>query len=44
MRFRSAPVALRLDDEWTTGMATRDRYLTGAVTVPLRHRYGYKDG
>jgi hypothetical protein len=44
MRFRSGPVALRLDDEWTTGMATRHRYLTGAVTVPLRHRYGYKDG
>jgi hypothetical protein len=44
MRFHSGPVALRLDDEWTTGMATRHRYLTGAVTVPLRHRYGYRDG
>ncbi|GAA3451986.1 sulfotransferase [Dactylosporangium matsuzakiense] len=41
MRFHTGPVALRLDDEWTTGMATRHRYLTGAVTVPLRHRYGY---
>ncbi|WP_432991411.1 sulfotransferase [Dactylosporangium sp. CA-233914] len=42
MRLSSGPVALRLDDEWTTGMAARHRYLTGAVTVPLRHRYGYK--
>jgi hypothetical protein len=32
-----------LDDEWTTGMSPRHRYLTGAVTVPLRHRYGYRD-
>ncbi|MGI5238222.1 hypothetical protein [Dactylosporangium sp. CA-139066] len=29
---------------WTTGMATRHRYLTGAVTAALRHRDGYKDG
>jgi hypothetical protein len=43
MRLRTGPVALRLDDEWTTEMATRHRYLTGAVTVPLRHRYGYRD-
>ncbi|GAA2336518.1 sulfotransferase [Dactylosporangium salmoneum] len=43
MRMHAGPVALRLDDEWTRGMPTRHRYLTGAVTVPLRHRYGYKD-
>ncbi|MFG2043250.1 hypothetical protein [Dactylosporangium sp. NPDC048998] len=43
MRLRSGPVPLRLDDEWATAMAPRHRYLTGAVTVPLRHRYGYRD-
>lgn len=43
VRFRSGPVRLRLDDEWTTGMAPRHRRLTGAVTVPLRRRYGYRD-
>ncbi|UWP79432.1 sulfotransferase [Dactylosporangium fulvum] len=43
VRFRSGAVPLRLDDEWTTRMPSRHRYLTGAVTVPLRHRYGYRD-
>jgi hypothetical protein len=43
MRLRQTPAPLRLDDEWTTGMSPRHRYLTGAVTVPLRHRYGYRD-
>ncbi|WP_238010117.1 sulfotransferase [Dactylosporangium sp. AC04546] len=42
MRLRSGAVPLRLDDEWTTRMPSRHRYLTGAVTVPLRHRYGYR--
>jgi hypothetical protein len=41
VRFRSGQVRLRLDDEWTTGMAPRHRRLTAAVTVPLRRRYGY---
>lgn len=43
VRFRSGTVPLRLDDEWTTGMSAGHRRLTGAVTVPLRHRYGYRD-
>ncbi|WP_344504692.1 sulfotransferase [Dactylosporangium maewongense] len=43
VRFRSGAVHLRLDDEWTRGMAPRHRRLTGAFTVPLRRRYGYRD-
>ncbi|MDG6101612.1 sulfotransferase [Dactylosporangium aurantiacum] len=43
VRFRSGAVPLRLDDEWTLSMAPRHRRLTGAVTAPLRHRYGYRD-
>ena len=43
IRFHTGPLALRLDDEWTTGMRIRHRYLTGAVTTPLRHRYGYRN-
>jgi len=42
MRMRSGSVPLQLDDEWTTEMSPHHRYLTGAVTVPLRHRYGYR--
>lgn len=41
VRFRHGAVPLQLDNAWETQMGTLDRRLTGAVTVPLRHRYGY---
>lgn len=40
-RHRSGPVRLRLDDAWRTEMSGRDAALVGAVTTPLRRRYGY---
>ncbi|MGZ4448844.1 MAG: sulfotransferase [Nocardioides sp.] len=40
-RFRSGPVALRVDDAWTTEMPARDRAVVTALTLPLLAAYGY---
>jgi Sulfotransferase family len=42
MRFSVGPVGLRLDDEWTRGMSSRDRLWVTALTSPLLRSYGYK--
>lgn len=40
-RFRSGPVRLRPDEEWTFRMRPRDRKLVTLLTLPLLARYGY---
>lgn len=40
-RFTVGDVALRLDDEWRTGISRRDAALVTAVTWPVALRYGY---
>ncbi|WP_426565829.1 glycosyltransferase [Angustibacter sp. McL0619] len=42
MRFTTGRLALSADLEWQTGMASSDRRLVGALTTPLRQRYGYR--
>ena len=41
MRFRQGDVRLRLDEDWRTGMAPRDRIVVGALSSPLLLRFGY---
>ncbi len=41
VRFRSGAVPIALDDAWTTQMGGFNRRLAGAITTPLRRRYGY---
>ncbi|MER7502083.1 sulfotransferase [Nonomuraea pusilla] len=41
MRFAVGPVELRRDDSWRAGLPARQRRLVGALTWPLRSRYGY---
>jgi hypothetical protein len=40
-RFGGSDVTIRPDDEWRTGLSTRDRRTVSALTWPLRRRYGY---
>ena len=40
-RFGGSDVTIRPDDEWRTGLSTRDRRTVNALTWPLRRRYGY---
>lgn len=42
MRFSVGPVVLRLDDEWTRGLPSRDRFWVTALTSPLLRGYGYR--
>jgi hypothetical protein len=42
MRFSIGPVGLRLDDEWTRGMSSRDRFWVTTLTSPMLRRYGYR--
>jgi Sulfotransferase family len=41
IRFQEGTVALRLDDEWRSRMATIDRSVVSALTFPWLRRYGY---
>jgi hypothetical protein len=41
MRFSVGPVRLRLDDEWTRSMSSRDRFWVTALTSPMLRGYGY---
>jgi hypothetical protein len=40
-RFQRGPTRIAADDEWRTTLAPIDRALCSALTLPLRHRYGY---
>ena len=40
-RFGGSDVTIRPDDEWRTGLSTRDRRTVNVLTWPLRRRYGY---
>lgn len=42
MRFRHGATPLRSDDAWRTAMPTGDRRAVGAMTAPLRWRFGYR--
>jgi hypothetical protein len=42
VRFRTGEVTVRPDEAWRRQMATRDRRVVDALTVGLRHRYGYR--
>ncbi|WP_308250773.1 sulfotransferase [Nonomuraea rhizosphaerae] len=44
MRFTVGRVRLRRDDSWRSGLPRRHRWLVGALTWPLRPRYGYGFG
>ena len=41
MRFARGEIVVRLDEEWKTGMRSRDRRTVTALTFPLLGRYGY---
>lgn len=41
VRFSKGAVPLRSDEEWRTRMASRDRRLVTALTLPLLATYGY---
>lgn len=41
VRFSKGAVPLRSDEEWRTRMASRDRRLVTALTLPLLAMYGY---
>jgi hypothetical protein len=43
-RFEVGAVQIRLDEEWRTGMSTRDQRLVSGATYPLRRWYGYTWG
>jgi Sulfotransferase family len=40
-RFRTGPVALRVNDEWRAGLGRGNTLLTTAAALPLLHRWGY---
>jgi len=40
-RMQEDPIALRLDDEWRTELALRDRLTVESLSWPLLLRYGY---
>lgn len=40
-RFGESELTIRADDEWRTGLSVRDRRVVGALTWPLRRRYGW---
>jgi hypothetical protein len=42
IRMRSGPIALSLDERWRREYAPGRRALVGAMTWPLRRRYGYR--
>ncbi|MGB3716899.1 MAG: sulfotransferase domain-containing protein [Candidatus Promineifilaceae bacterium] len=37
-------VTLRVDDEWKTGLETKDKVLATLLTLPLLRKYGYEVG
>lgn len=41
-RFDTGAVRLRLDDEWEGAMEPMRKALTGLITAPMLHRYGYR--
>ncbi len=41
VKFNSGTITLRLDDEWRSAMAKRDRQVVTLLTLPLMRRYGY---
>ncbi|MCZ6725974.1 MAG: sulfotransferase [Acidobacteria bacterium] len=44
MRFDAGEVTIRRDDDWRQRMPRASRLLVGALTWPLRRRYGYRGG
>ncbi len=42
IRFRSSPMALKLDEKWRRDMSPRRRRFVEIATWPLRTRYGYR--
>ena len=40
-RFQTGPVRLKPDDEWASGMRSRDKAVVTALTLPLLAWYGY---
>lgn len=42
IRMRSGPITLALDEKWRREYAPGPRRLVGAMTWPLRRRYGYR--
>jgi hypothetical protein len=41
-RMHHGEIALRLDAEWASQMARRDRWTVNTLTAPWLHRYGYE--
>lgn len=41
VRFAAGPIRVRRDEQWRTAMAWHRRVTVGALTLPLRLRYGY---
>jgi hypothetical protein len=42
LRFAAAPIRVRRDDAWRTALPWHRRAAVGALTLPLRLRYGYR--
>jgi hypothetical protein len=42
MRFSVGSVDLRVDDEWTRSMPSRDRFWVTTLTAPMLRGYGYR--
>ena len=42
MRLKTGPVALRLDEEWKSGLAKKQSGMVTVLTRPLLRRYGYR--
>jgi hypothetical protein len=42
VRFDTGAVRLSLDDEWQGAMEPMPKALTGLITAPMLHRYGYR--
>jgi hypothetical protein len=42
MRFSVGSIDLRVDDEWTRTMPSRDRFWVTALTAPMLRGYGYR--
>ena len=40
-RFRTGHLRVQADDEWKSGIRTRDRAVVNLLTWPLQARYGY---
>ena len=40
-RFQKSGLVLKLDEEWKTGLALKDRLIVQAIAAPLMRKYGY---